>query len=224
MHGDKRMPFLRKIRTTMVRSLAAVALACVITAVGWAQTPDAPQPQAPAPAAQTPHSQLLEDYSKPRSHFPNPLAPYMPQHVPKANLGNTPRIAQLLHDGKLILSMDDAVALALENNLDLVIARYTLNIADTDLLRAKAGGTILGTPLGIVQNTPGGSLGGLGGQIGSGAGGTNPGTGGVGAGTNGITFNTEGIGSNITSFDPILTSTLQFDHNDSLSARSFSAP
>jgi outer membrane protein TolC len=205
--------------------LATIALACLITTVGWAQAPDAPQPQAPQPQAAPPQQfQLLQDYSKPRSHFPDPLAPYMPRHVPPANLQNTPRIDQLLHNGKLMLSMDDAVALALENNLDLVIARYTLNIADTDLLRAKAGASILGTPLGIVQNTPGGSPGGLGGQIGSGAGGTNPGTGGVGAGSGGITFNTEGIGSNITSFDPILTGTLQFDHNNSLSTSSFSAP
>ena len=107
----------------------------------------------------------------------------MPQHVPPANLNNTPRIGQLLHEGKLMLSMDDAVALALENNLDLVIARYTLSIADTDVLRAKSGANmILGTPLGVVQNTPGGGVGGLGGQIGSGAGGTNPGSGGAGAG------------------------------------------
>jgi len=194
----------------MVRSFAAIALASVLSAAGWAQAPDAPQPQ---PQASQPQQFQSVDYSKPQSHFPNPLAPYMPRHVPPVNLGNAPRLDQLMHDGKLVLSIDDAVALALENNLDLVIARYTLNIADTDVLRAKAGASILGTPLGIVQNTPGGSLGGLGGQIGSGAGGTNPGTGGVGAGSGGITFNTEGIGSNITSFDPILTGTLQSDHS-----------
>ena len=68
-----------------------------------------------------------------------------------------------MHDGKLMLSMDDAVALALENNLDIAIARYNLNIADTDVLRAKAGAAILGVIAGIVQNTPGGGVGGLGG-------------------------------------------------------------
>jgi len=93
--------------------------------------------------------------------FSRSPGPYIPQHVPPANLNNTPRIGQLLHEGKLMLSMDDAVALALENNLDLVIARYTLSIADTDVLRAKSGANmILGTPLGVVQNTPGGEWGG----------------------------------------------------------------
>ena len=72
------------------------------------------------------------------------------------------RIDAVMHDGKLYLSLNDAIALALENNLDIAIARYTLNIADTDVLRARAGATILGTPLGTVLNTPGGGIGGIG--------------------------------------------------------------
>ena len=67
-----------------------------------------------------------------------------------------------MRDGKLYLSLNDAIALALENNLDIAIARYNLNIADTDVLRAKAGASILGTPIGVVQNTPGGGVGGIG--------------------------------------------------------------
>ena len=77
-----------------------------------------------------------------------------------------------MHDGKLYISMNDAVALALENNLDIAIARYNLNIADTDVWRAKAGSAILGVNSGVVQNTPGGGVGGLGAQVGSGQGGT----------------------------------------------------
>ena len=79
------------------------------------------------------------DYSKPRSQFPNVIAPYKPGYVPPPNLSNTDRIQQLMHDGKIMLSMDDAVALALENNLDLVLARYNLNIADTDILASQVG-------------------------------------------------------------------------------------
>jgi hypothetical protein len=82
-----------------------------------------------------------------------------------------------MRDGKLYLSLNDAIALALENNLDIAIARYNLNIADTDILRARAGAAILGVPSGIVQNTPGGGVGGLGGQVGSGTGGTSLGCG-----------------------------------------------
>ena len=134
-------------RMKVVRWLMGLVLAGGTTGAGWTQTPDTPQPQT-APAAPEKQFPLL-DYSRGWSHFPDPLAPYMPQHVPPANLNNTPRIGQLLHEGKLMLSMDDAVALALENNLDLVIARYTLSIADTDVLRAQSGANmILGTPLG----------------------------------------------------------------------------
>ena len=112
-----------------------------------------------------------------------------------------------MHDGKLYLSLDDAIALALENNLDIAIARYNLNIADTDILRARAGAATLGVNTGIVQNTPGGGVGGLGGQVGSGTGGTSLGAGGAGAGAGGLVGSTLGIGSSITSFDPIVTGT-----------------
>src|ERR1700758_5324342 len=118
-----------------------------------------------------------------------------------------------MHDGKIYLSIDDAIALALENNLDLEIARYNLNIADADVLRAKSGANILGINTGVVQNTPGGGVGGLGGTVGSGTGGTTVAAGGVGSGTNGLVSSTLGIGSPITSFDPVLTSTLQMDRS-----------
>ena len=117
-----------------------------------------------------------------------------------------------MRDGKIYLSVDDAVALALENNLDIGIARYNLNIADTDILRAKAGASILGVNAGVVQNTPGGGVGGLGGQVGSGTGGTSAGAAGAGTGTGGIVASTLGLGSLITSFDPVLTGTMQIDH------------
>ena len=59
--------------------------------------------------------------------------------------------------------MNDAVALALENNLDIAISRYNLNIADTDVMRADAGAQYAGRNLGLLQGTPGGTQGGLGG-------------------------------------------------------------
>jgi len=177
------------------------------------EVPPAPAPQtAPAPAQ--PQALHLQDYSKPRSAFPHVFQPYMPQEVAQPNLGNSARIDSLLHDGKIHLSIDDAVALALENNLDIDIARYNLNIADTDYLRAKSGANVLGVNAGTVQNTPGGGVGGLGGTVGSGTGGTTVAPSGVGTGTNGLVSSTLGIGSPITSFDPVVTSTLQLDKND----------
>ncbi len=112
---------------------------------------------------------------------------------------------------RLYISMNDAVALALENNLDIAIARYNLNIADTDVWRAKAGASTLGVNTGVVQNTPGGGVGGLGTQVGSGQGGTSVGAGGAGAGRAAWSYRLYGSGPQITSFDPVLTGTLQFD-------------
>jgi outer membrane protein len=185
--------------------------------------PAAPAPQSvPVPAQ--PQTVHLQDYSKPRSAFPHFLQPYRPQQVAQPNLGNSPRIDSVMRDGKIYLSIDDAIALALENNLDLDIARYNLNIADTDYLRAKSGANILGVNAGIVQNTPGGGVGGLGGTVGSGTGGTTVAPSGVGTGTNGLVSSTLGIGSNITSFDPIVTSTLQLDRSDTESTSTDSVP
>jgi len=181
----------------------------------WAQepssssTPTAPSAQRAVSSSTQPFE--VKEYSQPRSHFANPLAPYTPRRVAPPNLANTPRIDQLMRDGKLYLSMNDAVALALENNLDIAIARYNLNIADTDIWRAKAGASILGVASGIVQNTPGGGVGGLGSQVGSGQGGTSVAAGGAGTGSGGLVVSTLGSGPLISSFDPVLTSTLQID-------------
>jgi len=185
-----------------------------------AAPPPSTVPAAPQPAQ--PQAVHLKDYSVPRSAFPRVLQPYTPQEIAKPNLGNSPRIDSLMRDGKIYLSIDDAVALALENNLDLDIARYNLNIADADLLRAKSGASILGVNTGIVQNTPGGGVGGLGGTVGSGTGGTTVAAGGAGTGTNGLVSSTLGIGAPITSFDPALTGTFQLDKNDTESVSVFS--
>jgi outer membrane protein TolC len=203
----------------MIRLLVLAAL-CSVPCFAQQAAPDTPQPQA-APARQF----EMKDYSKATRAFPNIIAPYTPRPVPAPDLSNTPRIQQLLRDGKIFLSMDDAVALALENNLDIGIARYNLNIADTDVLRAKSGAnTFLGANQGIVQNTPGGGIGGLGGTVGSGPGGTAPAPGGIGAGTNGLVSSSLGSGSLITSFDPIVTGSIGFDRNNLLSSSSFSIP
>src|ERR1700733_8318328 len=206
---------LPRPNSAMLR-IIVIALAVVFSLTAWAQNaqsalPQTPQP-VPAPAVQPEHYTSM-DYAKPRAAFPNIIAPYKASYVPPPNLNNTDRIQQLMHDGKIMISMNDAVALALENNLDLVLARYNLNIADTDILRADAGANVLGVNTGIVQNTPGGGVGGLSGNVGSGTGGTSVAAGGVGTGTNGLVSSTLGIGAPITSFDPIVSGTLQMDRN-----------
>ena len=196
-----------------IRRIAVFLLAGGISSGMWAQEASPSGAQTAQPAAPQPQRFVIQDYQKPRSHFPNLVAPYMPQHVAAPNLTNTARIDQLLQGGKIMLSINDAVALALENNLDMGIARYNLNIADTEVLRSKGGANnFFGVNTGIVQNTPGGGVGGLGGTVGSGPGGTTPGTGGIGAGTNGLVSSTLGIGSNINSYDPVISGTLHSDH------------
>src|SRR5712692_3977755 len=141
------MEMMRMQRSTVLTAFhraATLFLAASMVPAGWAQdassVPSAPSAQMPAQQAVPSKSQPFEvkEYSKPRSAFPNLLAPYTARHVAPPNLANTPRIDQLMRDGKLYISMNDAVALALENNLDIAIARYNLNIADTDVWRAKA--------------------------------------------------------------------------------------
>src|SRR5580698_7270040 len=193
--------------------LAFVAARLLTPALLSAQAPSASTPPpAPQPA---PNSLNMRDYSIPRSMFPNPLLPYKNQDLPQPRVSNSPRIDSLLRNGKIYLSIDDAVALTLENNLDIDIARYNLNIAEADVLRAKSGASILGINAGVVQNTPGGGVGGLGGTVGSGTGGTTVAASGAGSGTNGLVSSTLGIGAPITAFDPQLTGTLQFDRDDS---------
>ncbi len=147
----------------------------------------------------------------PRSH--NPLDTYRASHVPSADLANSPRIDQLIRDGKLYLSLDDAILLALENNLDIAIARYNLPIAEADIERTKAGGVFRGVNTGVVQNTPGGGVGGLGsGAPGAGAGGTTGGAGGAGSGASGLVSSTFGTGTAVSSYDPVISGTINLEH------------
>ena len=70
---------------------------------------------------------------------------------------NSQRLDGLVHDGKIYLSLADAIVLGLENNYDIAIQRYNLDIADTDLLRARAGAPLLlGVSSGLVEGTLGG--------------------------------------------------------------------
>jgi outer membrane protein TolC len=116
------------------------------------------------------------DYTKNHA-FPGIFAPYFSPFVPRPRLDNSARLQDLISNGKLILKLDDAIALALENNLDIEVARYELPVAQTDYLRAKGGGAARGAA-GAFQSTTafsgalGGGLSGGGGGSGGGAGGT----------------------------------------------------
>ncbi|CAN5646831.1 hypothetical protein BH10ACI4_BH10ACI4_02740 [soil metagenome] len=179
------------------------------------QTPaanaDATLPQAPDPKLTEPLylRGSGRDYTQPKSHFWNPIAPYSWINVPAPRTGNTPRLDSLLRDGKIYLSLPDAVTLALENNYDIEIARLNLDIADTDILRTKAGQTLRGVSTGLVTNTLGGSTSTV--TSGGGPGGTSTSTGGSGTGASGLVLSTNGGGPAVENLDPLLTGTVQYE-------------
>src|SRR5215469_74841 len=109
--------------TSTIWLAATASLFSLLTIVCEAQEP----PAAPTPQS-TPETKPMPvlNYSKPVTHFPNPVGPYMPRQAAPPNLANTSRIDSLMREGKLYLSLNDAIALALENNLDIAIARYNL--------------------------------------------------------------------------------------------------
>lgn len=140
----------------------------------------------------------------------NPFDAYRGKIVPPPSMANSPRLASLIRDGKLYLSLRDAIDLALENNLDMVIARYNLPIAQMDILRTKAGGFVRGVNTGVVSGTPGGAASSTG--AGNGAGGTSTGSGGAGAGNGGLVQSALGVGTNVQSYDPFIQAKVYNDH------------
>jgi outer membrane protein TolC len=196
-------------------ALSAVLAAAGLTPVAFAQAqstttapPDAPAAAAnPAPSLAQQAQLAQQQQSQPVApqgpfhvelpHSHNPFAPYMPSSVPPTNLTNSPRLQNLERDGKLYISLKDAIALALENNLDIAYFRYTLPIADTDLARTKAGGVANG-----VNTSVQGGSGGFSASGSNGTGGAGNGTGAGAGGAGGLVQSTLGNGTAITAFDP----------------------
>jgi len=166
-----------------------------------------PMPQAPAPQHNA-HLYSEQDYTRGQSQLPKFWSVWTVRGVNPPNFANSALIDRVIRDGKMYLSLDDAVALALENNLDIMIQRYNLMTADVDILRTSSGANSLGVNTGLVQGTPGGAGStATTGTAGGGAGGSSIGVGGAGAGAAGIVASTQGEGAPIDSFDPVLTGT-----------------
>jgi outer membrane protein len=108
-----------------------------------AQATPPPTAQATPPTAPPPARKLDlfmgSDYSNGPRWFPNIIAPYEQMKTPQPILTNAPRIGQLVDNGKLVLSLDDAISLALENNLDIAVERYTPWLNQANLLLSKSG-------------------------------------------------------------------------------------
>ena len=169
-------------------------------------------PSAPAPVLTQPLNlrQSERDFSKPAARaLGSPINWYRPTSIREANFENSVRLTNLVKDGKIYLSLSDAIALAIENNYDIAIARYDLDIADTDILRAKAGAALLGAPSGLVTGTLGGAASAL--TTGGGPGGTTVGPGGAGSGVSGLSLTTNGAGPLPEVEDPTITGTIQLE-------------
>jgi outer membrane protein len=104
----------------------AVALLC-LASLTWAQVIAPQRPQAPI------------------------VRPYLPVTVPPIRLANSERLGQLVRAGMLYLTAQDAIALALENNIDIEVSRYNPFISEWNLERAQAGGALPGVPSGASQ-------------------------------------------------------------------------
>jgi outer membrane protein TolC len=142
----------------------------LLYAAGSATAQQQPLPTAPSPVsadqAERPYNEknlstvLLkteQTKTRPTNEFPKGLGQtaffgtYRPHLVPLLQLENPDRLSSLIHNGRLHLSLHDALLLAIENNLDVELQRYQLVMADTDLLRARGGGAVRGLPLTVAQ-------------------------------------------------------------------------
>jgi outer membrane protein len=154
------------MKTSYARPLLAAILAA--TLVGGPISPafaqDAPQnPQAApaktaAPIVPISLGSAKHNYTRSPRPFPNLFAPYSPIKIEAPGLTNSPRIDQLIHDGKLEISLQETVELALENSMDIVVQRYNPWFADMNILKASSGGFGGATPGaffgGSTANTP----------------------------------------------------------------------
>jgi len=210
------------------RLQGSAAIACLLLSI-VPQSAFAQQQAATAPSPTNAAGSMIDlhptsrDFRVPRSYWKNPFAPYTPTTVEPASILNSTRLEDLAKNGKIYLSLSDAVVLALENNYDIAIQRFNIDIADTDILRAKAGYNLLGAPSGLVENTIGGTN-----QLlqasGGGPGGTSAGAGGAGAGASGLTLTTNGLGAQPEVLDPTLTGSIELQRQTQPTASSFSGP
>ncbi len=145
---------LALLSSSMVGQTSVPTCVAAGLAAGNAQTNTPATPQ-----GQAEYSAPLRQYTQPHSIW-SIWKPYAPHGLPQPVLRNSDRLHSLLKDGKLMLSLNDAVALALENNFDIAIARYNLDIANTDVLLAKSGGTVRGVATGLLTRHSGRQSGG----------------------------------------------------------------
>ena len=196
------------VRTSWQRSLAAGLCFTLLQNSDWAQQAgSSSQGGSTQQARSTVLSQAAIGPEK-RS-VPFVFRPYVAPEVPPARLTNSPRLQNLVKAGKLYLTLQDAIALALENNIDLEVARYNPLVQQSQLRRFQAGGALPGVPSSASQaNSVTAGQGVAGSQQSAGvSGGNNSST-----GTNSANATITQIGPVTPTFDPTLQETSTFSH------------
>src|SRR5438128_9169305 len=94
----------------------------------------------------TSNPSTLPNYIMGPNWFPTVLKPYQQGLIRPLIMENSPRLHDLIRNGKLRLTMADTLALAIENNLDIAVQRFLHPIAEADVLRASSGQAARGIP------------------------------------------------------------------------------
>lgn len=139
---------------------------------------------------------------------------YTSHPISQTSFEDSPRIDKLMRAGNIYLSLRDAIALSLENNLDIENARYTPRLAEANLLRAKAGALLRNVSSSIASGPNSAQIGVLASNA-LGSGGTSTG---VGSGTGGVLsgLSVQLAGSAIPNLDPTFFAQGQFVHNTTI--------
>ncbi len=157
--------------------------------------------------------------------------PYRARFVAPVDFENSPRVDSLIRAGQLYLSLQDAIALAIENNLDVELQRFSARVAEAELLRAQGGGILRGLPLAIRQLPQG--VGGPGAPLLTTIGGAAPGTSALGnsadlafIATQSSDLSIQGVtpfatGPPIPAYDPSIAGLLNWSHQSTPQTSSF---
>ena len=144
-----------------------------------------------------------------KPHLPVPIRSYVAPTVSASRLGNSGRLHKMLRAGKLYLTVQDALALAIENNLNLEVDRYGLLLAQSALERSKAGGPVRGVPSASQQVSSVDSGVGVNGSVQSA--GLSSGNGGSSGGNTGGAA-IQQVGQVTPNLDPVLQNATTFEH------------
>jgi outer membrane protein len=153
-------------------------------------------------------SQGVQPQTVEQPHGPLLVRSYLPTSTPPVELGNSDHLHSLIRAGRLYLTVQDAIAVAIENNLDLEVDRYGPLSAEWAYQRAQGGGPLRGVTNGnslVNQSTSGQGV--VGSEIAAGLASNNNGGGG---GNGGATISQ--IGPVTQNLDPVLQNATDFAH------------